>query len=101
MIAALTILFCTPPLLSLMACARRRARVVSRGGSGQWSLVGMILSVAILLLNLAILVRFDVSGAQGFSDLGWAHALALCLSWFCIWVWLYVVFAFRRRRVIY
>jgi hypothetical protein len=101
MIAVLTILICTPPLLSLMACARRRARVVSRGGSGQWSLMGMIVSVAILLLNLAILVRFDVSSAWTFADLGRPYALALGLSWLCFWIWLYVVFAFRRRRVIY
>ena len=101
MTAALTILCCIPPLLSLMACARRRARVLGRGGSAQWPLLGMVVSIAVLVLNLAILSRFGTSGAQGFSDLGRPLVLALGLAWLSLWIWLYLIVAFRRRRIIY
>ncbi|MDH5528700.1 MAG: hypothetical protein OEY05_01565 [Paracoccaceae bacterium] len=101
MFLVLTVLMTIPPLLSLMACSRWRKRVVGRGHSGQWPLAGMILSVAVLIINVAILGQVGLNSAPGVSGLKSLHAVALCLSWLCLWVWLYVLFAHPRRRILY
>ena len=101
MFVILLSLACIPPLLSLMACTRRRARVVQRGGAGIWPLIGMVFSVAALLVNLAILNHFGVGHSLGSLDLGRFHMLALLLSWVCFWIWIVIAVGFRRRRVIF
>ncbi|MCB2136524.1 MAG: hypothetical protein KDE08_11365 [Rhodobacteraceae bacterium] len=98
MLIVLFILVCVPPLLSLLACRRRRLRVMSRGGSGQWPTLGMALSVAVLIVNLAILASVEITVIDGVPDIRKAHAVGLSLSWMCFWVWLYVILAFRRRK---
>jgi len=90
-----------PPALCLRACAKRRAYVRRRGGSGHWPLAGMALATGTLAFSLALIVPMTTALAGGGAGLGRIHVLSLGLSWICFWVWLFVVVVLRRRRMIY
>ena len=103
LILLMTVLFCLPPVASLLACVQRGRALRRRGGGAGWLFAGAAVSAGVILVNLAVIgaTLWAMRGGEG-SVLGAGHALAALLSWCCFWLWLAVlIFARRPHRGAY
>lgn len=81
---ALTIM--VPPLLLLLAISRRLQRRHTREESGRALWIAAGAAVLVAAFQAAVAVELLIQGFRGVVDLGVHHAVALLLSWICLWL---------------
>ncbi len=94
----MVVLLGVPPLLCMMACARRASRLRARFKPDGIYRLGALLSGAAVVFNMLVLLPTTSALADGGAQITFGHWFGLALSWICFWAWIVVSITGRRRR---